>query len=256
MASVDSLLAQLGLNCHVLSKPKPYSKRVEIEVLLEQIHHLAKDGKVEVNPNIQPELISEANRSRGSFTSKLLKKRHFDAAKRLRSNKDITVRRADKAAVFVLISTDEYLSKIDDILMDSTKFKRIHRDPTLDIIRSTNKTIDAINAKNGGVKLTKISGDFKPGYLYGNVKTHKPGNPLLPIISQIPTPTYNLAKFLNQLLTPFIPTQHSYVSSKDFLDSINDAPARGIISSLDVEFLFTNVPIIRTINYICDTIYR
>ncbi|XP_076048783.1 uncharacterized protein LOC143029758 [Oratosquilla oratoria] len=74
--------------------------------------------------------------------------------------------------------------------------------------------------------------------------------------SQIPTPTYNLAKFLNQLLTPFIPTQHSYVSSKDFLDSINDAPARGIISSLDVESLFTNVPIIRTINYICDTIYR
>ncbi|XP_076053675.1 uncharacterized protein LOC143032678 [Oratosquilla oratoria] len=179
-----------------------------------------------------------------------------NSPKRLRSNKDITVRRADKAAVFVLISTDEYVSKIDDILMDSTKFKRINRDPTLDIIRSTNKTIDAINAKNGGVKLTKISGDFKPGYLYGNVKTHKPGNPLRPIISQIPTPTYNLAKFLNQLLTPLTPTQHSYVSSKDFLDSINDAPARGIISSLDVESHFTNVPILRTINYICDAIYR
>ncbi|XP_076052790.1 uncharacterized protein LOC143032205 [Oratosquilla oratoria] len=130
-------LLQFGLNYHVLSKPKPYKKRVEIDVLLEQIQHLAKDGKVKVKPNVQPELISEANHNRGSFTSKL--QRHFDTAKRLGSNKDITVRRADKAAVFVPISTDEYLSKIDYIFRDPTKFKRINRDPTLDITRSTKK---------------------------------------------------------------------------------------------------------------------
>ena len=154
--------------------------------------------------------------------------------------------------MFVLISTEEYLSKIDDILSDQSKFLRINRDPTIEIIRKTNKIIDATNATTGATKLNKISDD----YLYGNVKTHKPRNPLCPIISQIPTPTYQLAKHLNQLLTPFTPAEHSFVSSKEFLDSINDVTTEGTIASLDVESLFTNVPIRRTINYICDAIYR
>ncbi|XP_076065267.1 uncharacterized protein LOC143039280 [Oratosquilla oratoria] len=41
--------------------------------------------------------------------------------------------------------------------------------------------------------------------MYGNVKNHKPGNPLRPIISQIPAPTYSLPKRLASLLTPYVP---------------------------------------------------
>jgi len=50
------------------------------------------------------------------------------------------------------------------------------------------------NAENGGVHFKKIVGEDKPGCLYGNVKVNKDGNPLRPIISQVPTPTYELAK--------------------------------------------------------------
>ena len=37
-------------------------------------------------------------------------------------------------------------------------------------------------------------GDYKPGYLFGTVKIHKPNPPLHPIILQMPTPVYEFTK--------------------------------------------------------------
>ncbi|XP_076045008.1 uncharacterized protein LOC143027576 [Oratosquilla oratoria] len=239
-----------------MGNTKPYAKRLEVEVLLDQVHRLVESGHITASPDIQHELIAEASRKRGSYTSHVLERRHRDAAKSLRDREGITVRRADKAAMFVLIPTDEYLSKLDGILADETKFQRLTRDPTLTTVRKANKIIDAVNARVDGLKLHKISGDFRPGYLYGNVKTHKIGNPLRPIISQIPTPTYQLAKRLNALLTPLVPADYCYRSSTEFLDCVNSAPAKGEMASLDAESLFTCVSVPRTIDYICDHVYR
>ena len=112
-----------------------------------------------------------------------------------------------------------------------------------------------MNAKTGGTKLSLLTGNYGLGYCYGNVKTHKPGNPLRPIISQIPTPTYHLAKRLNDLLTPFTPREYSLSSSTDFLDLLKGSPADGIIASLDFESLFTNVDVDRTIRFILEEVY-
>lgn len=89
------------------------------------------------------------------------------------------------------------------------------------------------------------------GYCYGNVKTHKPGNKLRPVISRIPTLTYSIAKKLYNILTPNVSATYSLNSSPDFLDILKSNNARGTIASLDVESLFTNVPVKdHTINYI------
>ncbi|XP_068227693.1 uncharacterized protein [Palaemon carinicauda] len=101
-----------------------------------------------------------------------------------------------------------------------------------------------------------ISGDFEPGYLYGNVKTHKQGNPLRPIISQCPTPTYQLARRLNAILRPYVPDRYCVASSAEFLERIKDVCGEGVIASMDVESLFTNVPVDKTIDLIADRVYR
>ena len=77
-----------------------------------------------------------------------------------------------------------------------------------------------------------------------------------PIISQIPTPTYALAKALDRILTPFIPQKHCIQSPTEFLETIRSTPSDKIIASLDVESLFTNVPVDETINLILDRVYR
>ena len=253
----EEALLQLGLNCHYATKPCPRTKRLEIEVLLDNINRLEKEKKVTPSDSLRPLLLAEALTSRQpdhhkTFMTKDLR----NAAKKLKSANGITIRRADKTPALVLINTEEYHQKLDAILADDTKFKKITRNPIDSIKKEANDIIDRINALATSTKLMKIKGDFEPGYIYGNIKTHKQGNPLRPIISQIPTPTYHLAKQLNNILAPYIPDQHRVKSSAEFLQLIKDSPASGTISSLDVESLFTNVPVPETINLICDRVYR
>ena len=76
-----------------------------------------------------------------------------------------------------------------------------------------------------------------------------------PIISQIPTPTYDLAKRLNKIITPYAPSKYTLKSSNDFVDLLQTSKNRGIIASLDIESLFTNVPIDTTIQIILDNVF-
>ncbi|XP_076052766.1 uncharacterized protein LOC143032183 [Oratosquilla oratoria] len=143
---------------------------------------------------------------------------------------------------------------MDMILGDACKFERISRDLTTKLISKCNAIIDAINAKAGGIHLSRISGDHGPAYAYGNVKTHKPNYPLRPIISQIPTPTYSLAKTLSSLLSPYTPSTWLLKSPKEFIDLLHSKEPTGLIASLDAESLFTNVPVDETSSWTRSTV--
>ena len=201
--------------------------------------------------------MAESAICRGSSKSGVIQKRHFEAAKALRDNDDIILRRADKASMFVILPKDEYLTKMDAILGDQSKFKKITRNPTDEVKSEINKIVTRIN-RTSSHKFPRLVGEYSPGYAYGTVKTHKPNNPLRPIISQIPTATYETAKTLNKILTPYIPGKYSIASATDFLEILKTSPPEegSMIASLDVESLFTNVPVDRTINLMMDRIYR
>ena len=174
----------------------------------------------------------------------------------MKENEDIIVRRADKSNIFVILDKQEYHDKLNSILNDTSKFERLTKDPTKQLTSKLNKLIGAANAAIGDIHFAKIIGEYSTGYVYGNIKTHKPGNPLRPIISQIPAPSYDLAKKLNRLLTPFTPSKFSLKSTDDFLDIIKANTPHGLIASLDVESLFTNVPVEETIQIILDNVYN
>ena len=100
-------------------------------------------------------------------------------------------------------------------------------------------------------------GDYSPGYIYGNVKIHKSSPPpLRPIISQMSTPTYEVAKGLDKIIKKYLPQGKMLKSSTEFVDLLNSGEYVGNLFSLDVESLFTNVPVKRTINIILDKVYN
>ncbi|XP_068247027.1 uncharacterized protein [Palaemon carinicauda] len=249
-------ILKMGLNCHYVTRPRPTDKRLEVELLLDSILALQDRGTLRTTDALQPLLLAEALTERGHYTSGIVTQDMKAAAKELKQIAGVTVRRADKTAAFVLIDTEEYHKKLDNILADSSKFVRLTRNPIEEIKKEANKTIEAVNAATNAIHLPVISGDFWPGYLYGNVKTHKQGNPLRPIISQYPTPTYQLAKRLNAILTPYITNRYCVASSAEFLDKIKDSTCDGVIASMDVESLFTNVPVDETIDLTADRVYR
>ena len=70
------------------------------------------------------------------------------------------------------------------------------------------------------------------------------------------TPTYATAKCLNKIISPYVPTTYSLTSTADFIDIISAANPQGEIASLDVDNLFTNVPLEETIDILMDMVYR
>ena len=106
---------------------------------------------------------------------------------------------------------------MNSILNDSIKFSKINNDSLNSIKAEANELITALNSVENNLKLNKIIVDFCPGYLHGNIKTLKPVHPLHPIISQCPTPRYQLAKSLNEIISPYIDSRYILTPTDDFL---------------------------------------
>ena len=68
--------------------------------------------------------------------------------------------------------------------------------------------------------------------------------PFRPIVSSIGTYNYNLAKYLCNLLSPHIPTEHCATDTFTFVQDIQSLSMFGkFMVSFDVESLFTNIPL-------------
>ena len=96
-----------------------------------------------------------------------------------------------------------------------------------------------------------------PGKMHGLVKVHKNNNPVRPVVSMIGTTEYLFAKFLDEIIKPYIPQTYLLKSNKQFLDRINNFQfdANQKLVSFDVLSLFINVPLEETIQLITKSIY-
>ena len=172
----------------------------------------------------------------------------------------------DKGSGVCIMNTFDYYSKLDNIVSDLSKFKTVivPNDPSKhpvikkyeQIKRYVSKYITEKHYNDQVVKKLSLPGT-SPGKLYGMAKVHKTDTPLRPVCSMIGTPEYELAKFLDNIIKPYIPNQYMLFSTKHFLEKIKDfniLPGDKMVS-FDVVSLFTNVPLIDTINLIANYIY-
>ena len=247
----------LGLNCHIQKKMDPIKKKMNIELLYQNLTQMEKDGKITMKAEITDALRNEGNKIRSSTHTKLLTKNQRMACKNLKSNQNIVIRKADKSNIYVLLNKEDYKTKLDTILSDQTKFTVLEEDPSSKLKDKLNKIIVNNNAVANHKKLPKLIGEYHAGYIYGNCKIHKNSNdpPLRPIISQIPAPTYIIAKEINKIIEPYLPTRYILKSTDELLDLIRIKQPTGILASLDVESLYTNVPIDETIEIILNKAY-
>jgi len=192
------------------------------------------------------------------FDKDLLTKQQHKNVKKIRENPDIVIRKADKSNTFVILNKDSYKGKLDHILGDATKFNQVQKDPTEKLKKKLNELIDTANNKAGSKQFDKLIGQYNAGYIYGNPKTHKDSEnpPLRPIISQIGTPTYDIAKRLNDILSKYTPKEHMVQSTDEFIDILHTTQRTGLLASLDVESLFTNVPVDATIAILLKNAYH
>ena len=97
-------------------------------------------------------------------------------------------------------------------------------------------------------------------YLYGLIKTHKPDNPVRPIVSTVGSATYNLCKWLVTLLSPLIGSisNSNIVNNVDLLDKLARIEFNYDFKlvSFDVTSLFTRVPICDLLEFLTEELLK
>ena len=163
----------LGLKFHIAPKYSKFDKQVELEKLYYSLLNLHSKGEITINQTLTERLRAEGTKHRNLPNKEYIPPRLLEAAKSLRSNPNIVIRKADKSSNYVILNKTDYINKIETMLADQTKFEPIPKDPTNRLKKDINKIITAINATHNTLNFNEIIGDYQPGYIYGNVKTHK-----------------------------------------------------------------------------------
>ena len=135
------------------------------------------------------------------------------------------------------ITPDKYLNCIINV---EKKYKQLFKD-LLDNDKISKDEYNKICPKGS-----------RPGILYGSPKIHKPvvdNSPKFrPIPSAINIPGYNFAKFLIPILEQLTYNEFTVIDSFSFAQEITTYDRSLYMASLDVESLFTNIPLNETTN--------
>ena len=135
----------------------------------------------------------------------------------LRKNKDIVVTKPNKGNGVVILDQNLDNNAIEEIISDTSKFEKLSEDPTLKREASLQRFLRKLKQKNffNEIEYDKLypSGSA-PAHIYGTPKMHKFSSSnsfpkLCPIVSSIGTFSYNLARFLCDLLSPLVPKDYS-----------------------------------------------
>ena len=184
--------------------------------------------------------------------------------KQLGHNEAIRICSFDKGVGVVVMNSCDYYDKLDAIVGDGTKFEKVSipeqedKHPTIIKENSIRYYIDRyITGLDKQSRKRLLPTGSSPGKLYGLCKVHKDNYPLRPVISMLNTPEYELAKYLDGFIKPNIPATYMLNSTNDFIDKLNAYPLKGHekMVSFDVVSLFTNVPLIETIDIIIQRLY-
>ena len=146
------------------------------------------------------------------------------------------------------------------ILSDSSKFllDPVQKDCSQ---QEESRIIELLKALKAQDVISKATFDklsptgTQPPRLYGLPKVHKQNVPLRPIIDMSTSAAHAVAQWLADLLEPVRRTlcTHSVKDTFDFVNRVKDLNlSNKLMLSFDVESLFTNVPLVETIDFICD----
>ena len=257
----ESILSK-GLQFCLETKIKdPIEFKTDIELMavniLKQLH---KPDATTLNNSITECIQNAANQClKINKTKRLINinKNELIALKCLIKDKSIVIMKADKGASCVVMDKDVYKSKVAELLSTSGSFVMMAETNKPNNIENVIKKMEnSLNYKlNELKKMEKLSQDdydsikctgSRCPILFCNPKVHKKEMPLRPIISTTNSYNYKLAKYLTRLLENAQSKPKSYVKdSFSFAKLIQQQkPMKNdIMISLDVESLFTNIPV-------------
>ena len=167
----------------------------------------------------------------------------------------------------VILDKDVYIKHMESRLSNKAKFEKVDTKKGL-----LNFTVNHEKRINKYLKSFKSSGALtvdqhkkikavgsRPAVSYGLGKVHKNivdrCPPFRPIISAIKTPSYKIAKFLVFRMNSITSNEFTIKDTFCFAKEIVEQDSSLVMGSLDVDPLFTNIPLDETINICTNAVY-
>ena len=258
---------QFGLKHGIAIRPRESDLIASAESVWEQLtrNNLLKNNFLS---------IERARNALRAFTFNILDfdyKRVALDKKQIKIIKDLqsttVILKPDKGEGVVLIPKQDYTQAMDSLFSDRTKFRPIKTDPTHRRLISIQNYLRSL-VRRGELDKDSYKNirprNAKPARAHGLPKIHKAFHQLpkfRPIIDTTGTTHYSVGKFISELLQPLTLNEFTL---KDTFDAANriQAISPALFAegyefvSFDVESLFTNVPLQRTLKIIIDRIYN
>ena len=182
-------------------------------------------------------------------------------------NKALITQKSHKGNSMILLNRNDYIKQRNEMLSDSSKFKKLDIKPGKEINSLLQKEDRLTNFLQ---KMKRHISDqlFKelyprgsqPGIMYGLSKIHKRliknFSKLRSVLSVINTATYGWAKFFVPLIKCFTNNEYSLKDSFKLVNHITNQSSNCFIASLDVDSLCTNVPLDENINFCIDELFK
>ena len=271
----ETTLLSKGLNFAIPPKKVKFDNHIlPFELLYRDIRNLSLPNEKLISLKSKVENIGLSsfysyNKKEHKFEN--ISQEEYEAFLKLAENNDIIIQQADKGNNTVILNKTDYIQKMENILGDISKFQEVNFKHSVNkelrhlldiekIIKNTLKDLleNISISKQDYEKL--IPTGSQPGVLYGCTKVHKNkiGNcpPLRPILNAIGTPSYNIAKFLVSILEPLTTNEFTIKNSFSFAENIRSQNSKYIMASLDVDSLFTNIPLDETIDICIKELFK
>ena len=180
-----------------------------------------------------------------------LSKKERAALKELKNDSNVVIRIQDKGSRFVLIDVKDYEEKMFGQLNNQLHYKSLQSDPTSKHLALVDSWCSKWLGKgeiSPEVAKWVLNKEAKPGVAFGNIKTHKAGNPLRLITSCCGTAIENLSAFTEFYLQPLARKLPSFIKdTTDLLNKLEDLnksgpfPTGTLLVSWDVVSMFPNI---------------
>ncbi len=163
-------------------------------------------------------------------------------------NNDLLLLNSDKSNKSVIMYKKEYEDKMQNILNDDSTYSILNTDPTAKIQTKNNNLVAKLkkdkNIDENTRKGLTVYNSCCPK-IYGLPKIHKDGIPIRPIVSCINAPTYNLSKYLTNILNNVKNYDLNIKNSFELKNKIQNIKVKNNykLMSFDVVSLFTSVPL-------------
>ena len=251
LTHIETDLLAKGLNFSITSKTLPNKD------IIATVEDAVKDLEKEEADTIRAKLSLTLQNSKRPKNN--LSKDERKALKELQSHTSIVILPADKGSstVIVILNREDYLEKCMDHI-NNGPYQLLKKDPTTKIKTKTLKQLKVLNdnefTDNKLYYYLKPTDSPAPRF-YGQPKIHKPGVPIRPTVSYSGFPKYNLNKYIANILKAYVKDENNNAKNfTSFSNYIRNAPVEDdeIMVSFHVTSLYTNIPIIDTLNIIKD----